>query len=212
MAEIAWPGVTVSDFRLGVDDRGRVVYPAAYTAADFIVKSGATRLAGNVTFAPATFAEDAALQGFILELDGDSDDYVMVPIFRDQHRSGEGVFGAGTTFAVTSVADSGDDATAIAFGYTVTDRAMLAQTELHVGSVMSLNGTLVRFTTVNHTPPSTGVAGTVSGVVKPQVESASPNVLTEAVVKAQFRGAGALLARTSKRGLDPLTISFYQVP
>ena len=214
MATIDFPACSIAGFNLGVSDQGRVRYTSQYTPSEFVVDAGFTRLAGWARFAPATWAEDADLLRFILEVGMDGANDTMVPIFQDKHRQGEGfVFPFGTTFAAPTVADSGDDATAITFGFTVPNRGSLSQIELHKGAVLTLNGTLVYFTAdPTYAPPATGVVGAVSGVVKPRVASASPNVISEAVVKARFRESQAGVSRTTKAGLDPIQMSWTQVP
>ena len=198
-------------FGFRVDDFGRVRYESPYANADFTTGPGRTRLAGRVRFAPMTWAEDAALQGFLLDLDGDSTDHVYLPWFRDGGRDGEGVFPFGTTFAVTSLADAtrgARETTRLNATYTLPSDASEDQVELHVGSVMTLNDTLVRFV----------VGGVVQGGgsivahVFPRVESASPNVLREGRVKARIRASRTLLERSGQTGLDPIVLPWVEVP
>ena len=71
MAELSLPDVTMSVFGFRVDDSGRTIYESAYSADEYRVGPGWTRLAGTVQFAPVSWEEDAALHGFLLDLDGD---------------------------------------------------------------------------------------------------------------------------------------------
>lgn len=204
MPEIAIPQCTVSGFSFRVDDRGRVIYPSAYSGNDFVVGPGRSRLAGTITFAPHDDVEESALQGFLFDLDGDSNDYVMLPWRRDPRDGAEGVFPSGTKLTVTSVADSGTDETSMAFTFELPADATADQVQAHVGAVMTLNGVLVRFRTV-------AVAGTsVSGTVFPRVASASPNVLTEGVVKARVQASAQLMARRGKLPQE-VTLPWVQI-
>ena len=199
MAEISFPAVTVSGFRVDVDD-GTTAYQSAYSLDEFNVKTGPTRLTGNIRFAPSTWAEDALLQAFLLDLGDDPDHHVFLPWYRDGGR-GEGVFSPGATFAVTSVADVGTVESTLVFTYGADDTFLYP----NVGAMMSLNDVLVRFRTVEHVESTR----TVTARVFPRVASASPNALTEGRVKARL--TTALLGRTTKRGLDPVTMPWREV-
>ena len=207
MAEIAFPSVTVSGFQMRVDDSGRRYYDSPFSPESYLVGPGWTRLAGSITFTPMSFIEDAALQAFLLDLDGDSNDHVFLPWFRDQGRGGEGVFPPGTTFSAPTVANSGLDETSLSFTATFDKRYSDDDVFMHVGAVLTLNGTLVRVRTVT----SYG-GGDARLVVFPRVESASPNVVTEGRIKARLTASTALLGRSGKLGFGPITIPWVQVP
>ena len=207
MAEIAYPMVTTSSFAYRVDDSGRTRYVSAYGPQDFVVGPGWSRLRGTFTFTPMSVAEDAALQAFLLDLDGDSDDHVYLPWFRDAGRGGEGVFPPGTTFTVIALADSGTDESALQFSANMDKRYSDADVFMHPGAVMTLNDVLFRVRTVNSYS-----GGDASLVVFPRIESASPNVLREGRVKARLEASTALLGRTGKVGLAPVTLPWVQVP
>ena len=208
MAEIAFPTCTVNSFAYRVDDSGRTRYESAYGPQDYVVGPGWSRLAGSIGFTPMSDAEDAALQAFLLDLDGDSDDHVYLPWFRDAGRGGEGVFPPGTTFNVTAAADSGTDETAVQFAASMDKRYTDADVFMHVGAVLTLNDVLVRVRTVN----SYG-GGDASLVVFPRVPSASPNVVREGRVKARLAASTALLGRTGKvPGRNPILIPWVEVP
>ena len=201
MALIPFPPVTVAAFRFGIDDGGRVEYRSSAEPRSYRVGPDWSRLVGTIVLAPMSDLEGRALDGFLLDLDGDANHQVLVPWDRQPARlassddgrtptgAGEGVFAPDTALTITGFADgAGDDDTTLSISW-----APAGDAEVGVGSILLLNGVLCKLRAVAAYDAD---AGTASATAAPigiaagtRIEAGSPNSLAEGVVKAEFTAA-----------------------
>lgn len=213
MATVAFPpNVGVERFSWRVDAPGRRVIESPYGPSDFVVGAGWTRLAGTVTLAPGSDADDHELAAFLGALDGDDND-VLMPL------GGALFVGAAFSETTATVANTVRDASratsALALASPVTVNERRLSTSRPAGYLPFASGAGIVL--VDGVPRAlTGAVMSSGAVATRSIETsrspAKSGAKVEFAIKVRMLAGSVLVDDGPGPGLDPITLPWRQLP